>query len=535
MPIRLGTPRLTKRTGGPRKRQGFLGIFSGGHRLGAAMLLVYLSAAWLAGIWIGPSLSLPWQGAALTALSTLFLGVLWRRHQALLIAGVCLAVFLLGQARYQASTPSQGPTTLPSYNGRGPLELEGWVSAEPEIRDRTTHLRLEVSRGRVDGEWRQAEGTALVVLPRYPLHAYGEVLRIMGKPEAPKPLDGFDYATYLARRGIYSVITFPKVEVLRERGGLAPWGWLLDLKERLAGHLAQALPEPQAALAQGILLGLRASIPSELMEAFNRSGATHIIVISGYNLTLVAGYLLRAGQPLVGKRRALWLSLAGISLYTLLVGAQPPVVRAALMAAIFILGSYLGRQKQAAIALTLAAAVMAAFQPLLLWDVSFQLSFAATAGLILLTPILQAGLQRLWPPPAGQPQGLAGRGHRYLMENLAVTLGATAAVLPLLLVNFQRLPLVSPLASLLVLPALPGIMLAGALAAGLGFLAPLGLAAGWAAWPFLAYMTAMVELLGSLPLASLEVPGFQPGLALAYYSLLGLTLLWRPEAEKSPR
>lgn len=496
------------------------------------MLLVYLSAAWLAGIWAAPIFFLPWQGAALISFSSFSLGLLWRRHQALLIAGTCLTAILLAQARYQASLPSQGPATLAFYNGRGSLELEGWVSAEPQVRDRSADLRLEVSRAKVDGEWRQVEGPALVVVPPYPRHVYGKELRVVGKLEAPQPLETFDYPAYLSRQGIYSIMAFPRVEVLGTRGGL-PWRWLLGLKEGLAGNLARALPEPQAALAQGILLGLRTFIPQELMDAFNRSGTTHIIVISGYNLTLLAGYLVRAGQPLVGRRRALWLSLGAISLYTLLVGAQPPVVRAALMSAIFILGTYLGRQAQATIALALAAATMTAFQPLLLWDVSFQLSFAATAGLIFISPVLQGALQRLWRPPGRKVGGPAARIHRSLIENLAVTAAATAAVLPLLLVNFQRLSLVAPLANLLVLPALPGIMLTGALVAGLGFLSPLGQVLGWVAWPFLTYMTAMVELLGRLPLASLDVPGFQPGLALAYYSLLGLALLWRPMARKA--
>jgi len=203
------------------------------------------------------------------------------------------------------------------------------------------------------------------------------------------------------------------------------------------------------------------------------------------------------------------------------------------MAAIFILGSYLGRQRQSVVALALAAAAMTAFQPLLLWDVSFQLSFAATAGLIFISPVLQERLQRLWPLPGGSPQGAGTRAQRYLIESLAVTLAATAAVLPLLLVNFQRLSLVAPLANLLVLPALPGIMLAGALSAGLGFLMPLGQVAGWAAWPFLTYMIAVVEFLARAPAASVEIKDFQPGLALAYYALLGLLLLWKPKLRGS--
>lgn len=477
---------------------------------------------------MGSLVSLPWPGVALVSMAGVSLGLLWRQQRMALPLGLCLVALLLGQARYQAALPSTGSSELAFYNGRGPLELQGWVAAEPDVRDRTANLRLEVSGARVDGLWQPVNGTAVLVVPRYPGRAYGDQLRAAGRLEAPASLDRFDYPAYLARQGVYSIMPFPKIEVLPGAAGLAPWGWLLDLKERLARNLSRALPEPQASLARGILLGLRASIPDGLMDSFNRSGTTHIIVISGHNLSLLAGYLLRAGAPLVGRRRALWLSLAAISLYTLLVGAQPPVLRAAIMGGLFILGAYLGRQRESVVALALAAAAMASFQPLMLWDVSFQLSFAATAGLIFLSPVLLKGLQHLWPSPGGNRQAAGARAHRYLVESLSVTLAATIAVLPLLLINFQRLSLIAPMANLLVLPALPGIMLGGALTAGLGFLEPLGQFAGWVAWPFLTYMVAVVQVLAGMPAASLEVSDFQPGLAMAYYALVGLAHIWKP-------
>ena len=271
------------------------------------------------------------------------------------------------------------------------------------------------------------------------------------------------------------------------------------------------------------------------MDSFSRSGTAHIIVISGQNLTLLAGYVLSGGQALIGRRRAVWLSLASILLYTLLVGAQPPVVRALIMSSIFILGAHLGRQREASIGLALAAALMAGVQPSLLWDVSFQLSFGATAGLIFIAPVLYRAFGRLWGSTNAQPASPAIRMRKPVVESLAVTVAATAAILPLLLINFERFSLVAPVANLLLLPALPGIMLTGALAAGLGSLPLAGPIAGWIAWPFLTYLTSLVRFLGDLPIASLEVPGFEFGLAVAYYSALCLCLIWRPRKGGSAR
>lgn len=496
------------------------------------MLLIYVCAAWLFGIWAASFVAVPWEGAIIIGFSSMSLGLLWRRQTLVLLFGACLCAFLAGQMRYQTSLYSAPGDALSRYNGGGTIEMLGWVSAEPELRDRTSHLRFEVSQAGSEGVWRSATGTALLFVSRYPAHQYGEELRVVGKIEAPQQFGEFDYPAYLARQGIGSVATFPRVTVLRQGAGLAGWAGLLALKERLAANLARVLPEPQASLAQGMLLGLRAGIPQDLMDTFNSSGLTHVIVISGQNLSLLAGYIVLAGQPIVGRRRVLWLSLVVVVLYALLAGAQPPVVRGAIMAAIFTLASYLGRQREGAIALAVAAAGMTAVQPLLLWDVSFQLSFSATAGLILIAPTLQERFSVLWPEPRGKPTS-GSRGRRYLVESLAVTLAATAAVLPVLLVDFQRLSLVAPLANLLVVPALPWIMLTGALASLAGFLPGVGEAAAWAAWPFLTYMVSAVEVLGNLPMASREVTGFQPPLALAYYSLIGLLLLWRPPFRKA--
>jgi competence protein ComEC len=487
------------------------------------MPLLYLCIAWLAGIFTGPWTAFPWEGIALTSFAALSLAFLWRSHWPLPLAGLGLALILLGNGRYQASLPPGGPGQLSFYNDHGTLELQGWVEAEPEVRDRTTRLRFSTSQARVKGRWLPVQGSALLVVPRYPEHSYGEELVVVGKAESPTPLADFDYPGYLARQGIYTVMAFPKVKTVGKEGGFPPLRWLLEFKGMLSQALVRSLPEPQAALARGILLGQRATIPKELREAFNRSGTAHIIAISGYHVGLIAGYLLLVSRPLVGRRHALLLSLLGIALYTVLVGMNPPVVRAALMGSIFVLGSYLGRQRNIMLGLLLAAALMTAFQPLVLWDVSFQLSFAATGGLVLFRPTFQQWLQRLWPIPSADREGLIARLQRSTMETLAITLSAMVAILPILLVDFHRLPLVSPLANLLVLPALPWIMASGALVAGLGLVwTPLAQVVGWVAWLFLTYMIRIVEFLGGLPGVALEVAGFSTSLALACYLLLAL-------------
>ena len=151
------------------------------------------------------------------------------------------------------------------------------------------------------------------------------------------------------------------------------------------------LPEPQASLAQGIVLGIRGNIPQSLNNDFARSGTAHLLAISGINLGIMAGILLSIGIWLFGRRHYLyvWLALGIVWFYAAITGMNPPVVRGAIMASLFLVAELLGRQRSAIVALTLAAAVMVGVSPYILGDASFQLSFLAMAGLIFLSPVFR--------------------------------------------------------------------------------------------------------------------------------------------------
>jgi competence protein ComEC len=224
----------------------------------------------------------------------------------------------------------------------------------------------------------------------------------------------------------------------------------------------------------------------------------------------------------VGKRRVVWIAIAGIALYTLLVGADAAVVRAAIMGGLYVLALYFGRQAEARTSLLFSAILMTAINPNTLWDVGFQLSFAATAGLIWLVPPLERLTER-W---AGALGGLGhGRGVPGLLsEALLVTLAAQIATGPLVVYHFGRLSLVSLLTNLLVLPVQPMVMLAGGLAALAGLVwLPAGQALGWLAWLPLAWTVGVVHGTAAFPLASFTLGRFSPWLlALIYAGLAGL-------------
>jgi competence protein ComEC len=155
--------------------------------------------------------------------------------------------------------------------------------------------------------------------------------------------------------------------------------------------MSATIPEPQASLAQGMILGIRGNITPELQNAFIQSGTMHILVISGSQFNIVAGILVATGIWLFGKRRFfyIWLALAAIWIYALLTGMSPPVIRSAVMVSIFLFADLLGRQKSAMTAIGFAAALMIAITPKILADASFQLTFMSTLGMVVVAPRLQ--------------------------------------------------------------------------------------------------------------------------------------------------
>ncbi|MCJ7668961.1 MAG: DNA internalization-related competence protein ComEC/Rec2, partial [Dehalococcoidia bacterium] len=464
----------------------------------------------------------PWLALSLGLIPFALIPFLPNSKKTLIVAGLCLFALLGGGLRFPSSLPPADEHSLCFYNDKETVEIQGMVAEEPDIRDRLCLLTFTASEVTVNGEGEKVSGTALIQVPRYPTYHYGDVLKITGKLETPEPFDNFDYKSYLERQGIYSVIYYPKVELLGQGEGLKPLQWIYSLRERLSASLTRALPEPQGSLAQGILLGLRGNIPDSLNQAFSRTGTAHILAISGLNISIVIAILLSLGILVFGRQRSIyiWLALGVIWLYTLLAGMNPPVIRAAIMGSLFIIAEYLGRQGSAIIALAFAAAVMVGIQPQLLWSVPFQLSFLAMAGLVFFYPYFQAwgrkGVALLFKnrekivPTAS-----------IITDGFAASLAAIIAVGPLIAYNFGVVSLVGLPATFFSLPALPAIIATTTLVAFTGLFAPLmAQILGWLAWLFLSYFVFLVQGFDALPFSSFQVSTVSTWHIWGYYVIL---------------
>jgi len=488
------------------------------------MILGYLGLCWLLGMAAAAFTGNPWAIAA-AALLAAIVPLVTRRSAVALLWAAMAAAFLVGGAwLYQSSLPSPEPQGIALHNDGPAVRFRAVVSGEPDERGSSLRLRLSAREVLIDGRWQSTSGGILMRSGLFPRYDYGDLLEVNGKLETPPEFEDFDYRDYLARQGIGSIINYPQMSLLATGQGNTIQAWVYDVRGELSSSLEDALPEPEAALAQGILLGRRASLPDDLRQDLNDTNTSHLIAVSGYNVTLVAGLFIGGLAWLIGRRPAAWLALLAIIAYAALVGGQPSVQRAAIMGGMYVVAIALGRQSGALQGLALAGAGMTAFDPLLMKDISFQLSFASTIGLVLFAPALRTRLEAAIARGSSDRE-LAGP-LRGVIELLAVTVAAIAFTLPITAVNFQRISLVAIPANLLTVPAFPLIMIASGLTAVGGMIAaPIGAFLGWITYMPVAYLVHVVRLLADLPFAAASVDGLTTGHALAYYAALA-SVVW---------
>lgn len=494
------------------------------------MLLIYLAAAWTLGIAAASLNPLPIELWAWWFVLPIGLLVIWRRDPILRIAHVCLLLFLLGAIRYTIALPPTEwkQTDLAFYNERGSMLLIGNVIHPPEQRDRTMHIRLSVTRVRVANVWHEVTGIALVQAPRETDARYGDQLQLFAEPKTPPVFEDFSYKDYLARQGIHSLVRYyGNARILARDQGDPFFAALYDFRNRAHVTLQAIFPEPAASLLAGILLGIEAGIPRDVRDAFSATNTAHIVAISGFNISIIAGVLLQFARRIVGAKRATVIVILGLAMYTLLVGAGPSVVRAAIMGSLTVIALRLNRPGAASNALAIAALAMLVHNPFALFDVGFQLSFLATLGLILYVTPLSAWFENVFARWTSNERAQQIVG--VLNDSFIVTLAAQITTTPLIVFTFHRLSLVGLLANFIILPAQPAVMILGGIATLVAMVVqPIGQVIAWIAWAFLQFTISVVQFTARLPFASIDVGRLDVVIPLAYYALLfGFTLFRR--------
>lgn len=428
---------------------------------------------------------------------------MWRKFRPVIFIGS--VGFLFGITRFLLAVPNFSAQDIAFYRGL-PFEvtISGTITDDPFQKNGSVYAVMEVDELIIQAKPHIVYGKVQLKLPRYPAYQYGDRLKIMGLLEKPFFENGDVYA-FMGRPKVvsYSPGTDGTFDIL--------W-FVFRLKNFLMERLEQLFTEPDASMAAGVLLGARSGIPSALLADFNKVGLTHILAISGYNITLIIE-LLALSLKAVPRMIRFFVTISLLLLFVLLTGFSASVIRAALMGGLSLSASLFYRRSQGLQILLLSGCIMVLIDPFLLpFDISFQLSFMATLGLLLFMPFFEK-LQGFWLKVPS-----------LVKEGLLVTVAAQLLTIPITLYYFGKLSLISFLSNVVLLPIIPFLMFFSfiALLCSLLFLWPLALVAVSIYWLWMRLLLGGVTLFASVPFASLEISFFPWWLALLYYFLMGI-------------
>ncbi len=399
-----------------------------------------------------------------------------------------------------------GPTHVPTsadidfYANDATVTIYGKIAEAPDIRPTVTKYTV-MAETLINAKKNTVPVTGKILVSDtggWPQYHYGERVKVTGTLMKPQPIEDFAYDKYLSVRGIYAVMPRARIELADGEENEQPtigekfFRNLFAVRTKFESSINRMLPEPHASLLAGLLTGSRRGIPEKLTEDFRMAGVTHIIAISGYNvtiiLTLLSGFLFW-----VPLRKRFPFLVAAIVIFAIFVGGSASVVRASIMGVLGLLALQTGRQTTVRLSILWTAFFMLCWNPLYLWyDASFQLSFLAVFGIAELSKPLQKLFRFV-------PNTLA------LRESLTTTIAAQITTLPLTIILFKQISLIAPVTNLLVAPIIPLAMLLGFVATILSMLwLPLGLVVSYLCFALLHAIIWIAELFAHLPFATIN-------------------------------
>lgn len=447
--------------------------------------------------------------------------LLWHRFPLFKIFSGFAIFLILGLSYCGWFNQKHTPQNIPYGKS---INFTGVIVEEPDIRENKIQLTLKIEEVEKNNQMQNLLGQKILVsVGRYPEYKYGDKLKIFGPLEKIENFGDFDYQKYLERYLIYVQIIHPtNVEYINGNNASNLKFELLKIKNNFQTAIEKSLPEPLSSLAGGLVVGAKSGFSPALKDEMVKTGTTHIVVISGQNMEIVTKVFVE-----ITKYWPISISFAvgvlGLMLYTILTGASASVVRAAILASLFIFARVVGRKKNVFNLLIFTGFVMVIINPLILkFDLGFQLSFMAMLGLIFITPVFQAWFGK-WP--------------KIIQETLSATLGAQLATLPIILFNFGRLSTLAPVINALIVPAVPYVMAAAFLVGLSGmFWLPLGQFFGIIFWPFLKYIIYIIQSFAKIPWVSVNVNFHNwRWLFLYYLIIVYLLVIWNRKYGKTKK
>ena len=399
---------------------------------------------------------------------SLLLSQIFTKNKAIItLIAVFIISFGLGTLRYSVADISRGEAVFEFLEQK--ITAVGEVIDEPRLTQQNQQIILQPDK--INGQNVAENDKIIVSTASYPVVNYGDKISVTGVLKKPENFKNnnrtFDYVNYLSKDDIFYQISFANVKVVSSDNGSYLISTLLKIKNSFLNSISRVLPDPESSYLGGVLLGAKSSLPKDWQEYFRLAGVSHLVALSGYNISIVAEYIVLMFSFL-SQRLALSFGGFGIVLFVLMTGASPTAIRAGIMACLVIWAKFIGRQYNIHRAIIVAAVLLLLFSPkALVYDFSFQLSFLATLGIVYLSPIVKDKLKFI-------TERFSCR------EILATTISAQLTVLPLILYQTGWFSFVSLFANFMILPFVPLTMLFGFLTGLAGFAGPI--IAGPLAW-----------------------------------------------------
>ena len=324
------------------------------------------------------------------------------------------------------------------------VHIEGVISSFPEVKNGNTEMILNIKN--IDSEKNLEYSRIILKLPHYRAIQRGERVSLQGTLQSIQEKEDSTYKEYLERKYIYGIVETKNAEVIEEANIF--WKIIGHIRSSVSNHIDTQYQYPYDGFLEGLLLGSKYGLSQKLSEAFRITGLTHIIAISGYNITLIV-MIMSSMFGFLGRYAKVILSIIAVCVFTVLVGAEASVVRACIMGVVSLLGLYFGRPTYVWGSLLWAMVCMTWYEPrTFLFDVGFQLSVVATIGVVSLSKICIRWFSFL--PNIFE-----------IRESFAITIAAQITTLPILIYHFGNISFISPIANVMVAPFLPWAMLLG--------------------------------------------------------------------------
>jgi len=481
-------------------------------------LFFYLCIFFILGVFVRSIFVFDFFLAYLVLLIALLFFILSLKNKYFLVLSLWGLFLFLGVLRYHLSLPKENDNQIYYYNNQQ-VEFSGIISKEPDLREDKVRYEIK-TQGLFRGDQEQKiSGKVLITNFPYPEYHYGDQVKVICDLQKPENIQGFAYDDYLARYNIYSTCYNPEITILAANKGNYALSQILKFKSFFINRINYVLSEPQSSFLAGLLIGAKRAIPADLQSVFSKTGTTHIVAVSGYNVTIIAVFLMLIFQNLgLGRKKSFWAIIGFLIFFAVMTGLQSSCIRAAIMGGVVLLANYLGRLSKIRNVLILTAVLMLVLNPkILVFDLGFQLSFLATLGLVYLNPILVklTKIENCLPAKASAKAGklsavggsaFGGKIVKLIFgDYLLTTLSAIIMTQPIILYNYGKISLIAPVANILVLPFIPIAMLLGFITGILAMIwAGLGWVAGWSVWLVLTYIIWVLEKLASLNWAYFE-------------------------------